>query len=404
MSHHEFPPTLDEVCTFIVDCLHKTAPTQEDGYPLIRTPNIGKGRLLLDGVYRVSEQTYEVWTQRAIPEPNDLILAREAPAGNIAIVREGEQVALGQRTVHLRPDPSKIDPAFLCYFLLAPKQQGDLLANETGATAKHVNMKDIRRLKLNGLPDKSTQKKIASILSSYDDLIENNQRRARLLENSIHLLFNEWFLRLRFPGYECVKINKGIPQDWEDLHVPDIIEINPKTSVEKEKEILYVPMSALSEVDMTANSEDFEKRTKHTSVKFKKDDVLLARITPCLENGKTGYAYFLNNDDVACGSTEFIVLRGSKVSQAFTYALARSYGFREHAIKSMTGSSGRQRVQADCFTKFPVLLPPSHLLQQFDKFASSCIDQICVLMDQVKRLEQARDLLLPRLMNGDITV
>ena len=112
--------TLNDACEFIVDCLHKTAPAQEVGYPSIRTPNVGRGRLLLDGVNRVSEDVFAEWTKRAVPVPGDLILAREAPAGNVAIVNEGQTVCLGQRTVHLRPDREKVDPHFLCYYLLAP--------------------------------------------------------------------------------------------------------------------------------------------------------------------------------------------------------------------------------------------------------------------------------------------
>ncbi len=149
------PDALADACEFVVDCRRATAPTEEDGYPLIRTPNIGKGRLDFTGVQRVWEDTYQKWTRRAMPQPGDLILAREAPAGNVAIVSEGESVCLGQRTVHLRPNTKKVDPQFLCYFLLAPPQQGKLLAGETGATAKHVNMKDIRRLNLSGLPSLS---------------------------------------------------------------------------------------------------------------------------------------------------------------------------------------------------------------------------------------------------------
>src|SRR6266480_7745073 len=159
--------TLDKVCEFIVDCLHNTAPTQDSGFPVIRTPNIGKGRLLLDDVYRVSEEVYGIWTQRAVPEPGDLILAREAPAGNVAIVKEGEKVCLGQRTVHLRPNRNIVDPDFLCYFLLSPPQQGKLLAGETGATAKHVNMKDIRQLELVGLPSLTVQRAAGSLLAAY---------------------------------------------------------------------------------------------------------------------------------------------------------------------------------------------------------------------------------------------
>jgi Restriction endonuclease S subunits len=209
------PLTLNDVCEFIVDCLHATAPTQDEGYPLIRTPNIGKGRLNLDGVYRVSEDTYEKWTQRAVPQENDLILAREAPAGNVATVRNGPQVCLGQRTVHLRPDPKQIEPAFLCYYLLAPPQQGALLAGETGATSKHVNMKDIRRLPLKGLPKRNVQQTIGRVLSAYDDMIENNRRRIQLLEQAARLLYKEWFVHLRFPVHGHVTITDGMPEGWE---------------------------------------------------------------------------------------------------------------------------------------------------------------------------------------------
>ena len=102
--------SLDELCEFIVDCEHKTAPVQDTGYPSIRTPNIGKGRLLLKNVNRVSEQTYKIWTKRAVPESGDLILAREAPVGNVAIIPKGLKICLGQRTTLIRPDKSKVRP------------------------------------------------------------------------------------------------------------------------------------------------------------------------------------------------------------------------------------------------------------------------------------------------------
>ena len=396
--------TLDDVCAFIVDCLHATAPVQENGVPLIRTPNIGRGRLLLDGVYHVSEDTYAEWTRRAKPEADDLILAREAPAGNVAIIKNGQTVCLGQRTVHLRPDAQQVDPDFLCYFLLAPPQQGLLLAGETGATAKHVNMKDIRRLPLRKMPSIESQRRAGRILAAYDDLIENNRRRTLLLEQTARLLYKEWFIHLRFPGHEHTQIINGVPEGWEDTFLPDVIDVNPKTPVEKGKEILYVPMSALSETGMTVNTADFERRTIHTAVKFKKNDVLLARITPCLENGKTGYAYFLGDYEVACGSTEFIVLSGRLVSPSFTYCLARSYPFRGNAIKSMIGSSGRQRVQVSCFDEYKVSLPPKYLLEMFDDIANTAFDQIRVLVAQNDKLTKARNLLLPKLINGEVAV
>ncbi len=139
---------LSDVCEFIVDCPHSTAPDEGVGYPLIRTPNVGKGRLILEGVHRVSENTYKKRTLRGTPEPGDLIFAREAPAGNVALVMPGQQVCLGQRTVQLRPNKAIADSAFLTYYLLAPEQQYGLLGTANGATVAHVNIPTIKNLEI----------------------------------------------------------------------------------------------------------------------------------------------------------------------------------------------------------------------------------------------------------------
>jgi len=156
---------LSELCDLIVDCEHKTAPTQEEGIPSIRTPNIGKGVLLLDGVYRVSEETYRLWTRRAEPLPGDLILAREAPAGNVAVIPENTKVCLGQRTVLIRPDRRVFEPEFLALALLQPTMQQKLLDHSRGATVQHVNMKDIRALDLGATPPLSEQRDIVSAVA-----------------------------------------------------------------------------------------------------------------------------------------------------------------------------------------------------------------------------------------------
>jgi restriction endonuclease S subunit len=156
---------LCELCELIVDCEHKTAPTQEEGIPSIRTPNIGKGVLLLDGVYRVSEETYRLWTRRAEPLPGDLILAREAPAGNVAVIPENTKVCLGQRTVLIRPDRRVFEPEFLALALLQPTIQQKLLDHSRGATVQHVNMKDIRALDLGPIPPLSVQRGIVSAVA-----------------------------------------------------------------------------------------------------------------------------------------------------------------------------------------------------------------------------------------------
>ncbi len=159
---------LAELCDLIVDCEHKTAPIQQEGIPSIRTPNIGKGKLLLNGVNRVSEKTYKTWTQRAEPSPGDLILAREAPAGNVAVIPENMRVCLGQRTVLIRPKADVLEPTFLAFLLLEPKTQATLLAHSRGATVQHVNMKDIRALDVGAIPSLEVQRSIVSTLLSFD--------------------------------------------------------------------------------------------------------------------------------------------------------------------------------------------------------------------------------------------
>jgi type I restriction enzyme S subunit len=139
---------LNELCHDIIDCEHKTAPTQENGYLLIRTTNIGEGRLLLDGVKKVSSEIYAEWTKRATPNPGDLILAREAPVGNVSIIPENLKVCLGQRTVLIKVDKSKADPRYLMYLLLGNAIQKWFKLLSAGATVAHLNVGETRELEL----------------------------------------------------------------------------------------------------------------------------------------------------------------------------------------------------------------------------------------------------------------
>ncbi|MBP5979937.1 MAG: restriction endonuclease subunit S [Halomonas sp.] len=168
--------SLSCISQLIVDCEHKTAPTQETGYPSIRTPNIGEGYLFLDNVKRVSEETYHHWTKRALPKGGDLILAREAPAGNVGVIPEGEQVCLGQRTVLIRPKYNFVNSKYLAYLMLHPLMQKRLLSTSTGATVQHVNMRDIRALGIGRLP--SIDEQIKDI-----DALERVQEHVAQLES-----------------------------------------------------------------------------------------------------------------------------------------------------------------------------------------------------------------------------
>jgi len=146
---------------------------------------------------------------------------------------------------------------------------------------------------------------------------------------------------------------------------------------------------------------DVETRTGNSGSKFQNGDTLFARITPCLENGKTAFVQFLPDEKAtACGSTEFIVLRSRMLTPEFVYCLARSAMFRDNAIKSMTGASGRQRVQEKCFDRFLIAEPPGMLLARFSEVVTTSFHLIQALYLQTNNLAQTRDLLLPRLLSG----
>ena len=291
--------TLNEVCEFIVDCPHSTAKDEGDGYPLIRTPNIGRGRLILDGVQRVSKAVFDKRNARAVPQPGDLIFAREAPAGNVAVIQDGQEVCLGQRTVLIRPNHRIADSDFLAYYLLSPEQQYGLTGTANGATVAHVNLPVIRNLKIS-LPDLDVQRRIAGVLKAYDDLIENNQKQIKLLEEAAQRLYKEWFVDLHFPGYEDTKIVDGLPEGWEKCTLEEAIESNPKTTLSKKRLKQSIPVAALSTNSMVLDTHEFTETESNSGSKFQNGDTLLARITPCLENGKTGFVDNIESQESFC--------------------------------------------------------------------------------------------------------
>lgn len=370
--------TLDEVCEFIVDCLHSTAPTQADGAPLIRTPNIGRGRLILDGVNRVSDEVYKERTRRATPEPNDLILAREAPAGNIAVVKRGQRVCLGQRTVHLRPDRKQVDPDFLCYYLLAPQQQGALLAGETGVTSTHVNMRDIRRLLLKDLPEPRTQKAIGQLLSAYDDLLENNRRRIQLLEQAARLLHKEWFIRLRFPGHERVKIKDGVPEGWQMETIGGIAPFQYGKALKKDDRVPG-PYAVYGSSGVVGT---------HEKALVNGPGIIVGR------KGNVGSVYWSKDDFYPIDTVYFVETKYCSIY--LYYALLRTpFINTDVAVPGLNRAFAHSR---------PLLVPDNTILALFEKYAASVYGQINRLEKYNQTLAKARDLLLPRLMSGEVMV
>ena len=277
-----------------------------------------------------------------------------------------------------------------------------MINSMTGATGRQRVNNDIFADMEFDFPDLPTQRRIASILSAYDDLIENNRRQIQLLEEAAQRLYREWFVELRFPGYENVEIVDGVPEGWQVVFLGDVIEFDPKVPLTKDRMKQSVPMAALSASSMVLDQSLIENTMSNSGSKFKNGDSLLARITPCLENGKTAFVDCLDCDEGAVGSTEFIVMRSKNLNPYMVYCIARSDCFRTEAINSMTGSDGRQRAQKDKLKALSYILPPKSLIDRFEQFAQPCFDKIRVLNRQNGFLVKARDKLLPKLMSGEM--
>ena len=380
-------------------------PFVDSGVNFIKAEALN-GDSALDGVgfAFISESTHERLKRSILAEGDVLVTIAGAQVGRYGIVRTEHLPANTNQAVGIiRVHRQSANPRFVYYFFKNPQTFRVCQGIGGQAAQPNINLNVLKGFDL-PLPDLRTQHAIVEVISSYDDLIENNRRRIALLEEAARLLYREWFVHLRFPGHEHVEIKEGLPEGWNRLSASEAFRVNPRTPRNDDGTIAYFPMASLPEGGMVIDTGGVEHREKSTSVRFRNGDTLFARITPCLENGKTGFVQVLDPDEVACGSTEFIVLRGHHVSDYFVYLTARQPDFRENAIKSMIGSSGRQRVQPSCFDRYLVPVPSDLIAELFLEAAKPLFEQIGCLDQQNQRLTLARDLLLPRLMNGEIAV
>ena len=290
---------------------------------------------------------------------------------------------------------------FIAYLL----ESLDLGALVSSAAVPGINRNHLHTL-LVWVPDRPLQASIAASLGAFDDLIENNWRRIEILEESARLLYREWFVHFRFPGHEDVELVDSdlglIPEGWEVNVASIALEITPKLRAKKDQEYRFITMGDLSASSMDCRPS--EVRSGNSGAKFQNGDILFARITPCLENGKTGFVQCLDHGEIGRGSTEFIVLRGRRLSPEYTYLLAREDGFRQHAITSMSGASGRQRVSNACFDSYLLAVPPPAVAQRFSDLVAPMFSLVARLADQNETLREARDLLLPRLISGELDI
>lgn len=415
---------LADVCEAVVDCPHSTPVWTDSGVIVLRNQNIRGGRLDLSTPSYTDEKHYEERTRRIIPQKHDLVITREAPMGEVCLLPAGLRCCLGQRMVLLRVRASAMAPRYLLYALQSPAVQYEILVNEgTGSTVSNLRIPVLESLPI-PCPPLPEQKRIAHILGTLDDKIELNRRMNATLEGISRAIFKSWFVdfdpvRQKAAGQQPVGMDAQtaalfpdsfeeseigeVPTGWRVVPLPEIIEVNPTRSLRKGETAPYLDMANMPTSGHTPD--ELIPRPFGSGTRFMNGDTLLARITPCLENGKTAFIDCLQMDEVAWGSTEFIVLRPHPpLPPEFAYCLARDDGFREFAIQSMTGSSGRQRVPAESLGHFQLARPPAGLCEVFAERLQPYFRRIRAAADESRTLAALRDTLLPKLLSGEVRV
>ncbi|SEI76133.1 restriction endonuclease subunit S [Nitrosomonas eutropha] len=326
-----------------------------------------------------------------------------------------------QRVGLLVFNPSaEADARFVEYLLRSHEYRAWVIGSATGTTVKHTSPSRIEAFRTL-VPPPSEQRAIAHILGTLDDKIELNRRRNQTLEAMARALFKDWFVdfgpvRAKMRGREPYLPadlwnlfpdrldDEGRPGGWETVPASELIEFNPSEPLRKGTPAPYLDMASLP----TSGSwpEPPVTRNFGSGMRFRNGDTLLARITPCLENGKTAFVQCLPNDTIGWGSTEYIVMRPkSPVPAEYPYLLARDDAFREHAIRSMTGTSGRQRAQGDSVAAFKLASPPDkNVWHAFAKQVMPLFESIKSNAKANETLAQLRDSLLPKLISGELRI
>ncbi len=378
---------LEEVIEKFIDYRGKTPIKTETGIPLVTAKIVKNGKILTPNEF-IAPEDYDLWMTRGLPEINDVVLTTEAPLGEVALIKD-KNVALAQRIIVLRGKKSYVFDPFLKFYFQNETGQHELQSRSSGTTVFGIKAAVLKKVPIT-LPPLLEQNAIAAVLSSLDDKIDLLHRQNKTLESIAESLFRKWFI-------------EEAQDEWADGTIADLIEFNPHRKLSKGTIAPYLEMASLN--NSTFNPDDWYDRAFSSGTKFINRDTLLARITPCLENGKTAYVTFLDKNQVGWGSTEYIVMRPKgELHPFFAYALARNTDFRAYTEGCLAGSSGRQRVEIQHLKNYVIKIPSQDIVSEFNFLTEPITAKLHSNFLQIRTLEKLRDTLLPKLMSGEVRV
>ena len=391
----------DSYCGSVRDGTHESPQFVEDGRLLITSKNIRNGRVILDTANLISEQDFTNINRRSKVDQWDVLFSMIGTVGEVCLVRE-EEPTFAIKNIGLFKVGDELKAKWLYYWLCSPIAQATIRQACRGASQQYIPLGELRKFQVRVPKKPGVMCKVVDNLSAYDDLIENNLRRIVLLEEASRLLYREWFVHFRFPGYEHVKIINGLPEGWEPRTLGDIASTNSESFRLKElpQELNYIDISSVAQGRIVSKNQMVSTEAPGRARRKARDgDVIWSNVRPNLR----AYALVREPDHNDVFSTGFTVLSAIGVPFTWFYMLVTTDSFVGHLVNHATGV-GYPAVRPDDFERASVVLPPAEVLKCFHESTESNFRLVTKLEQQNRKLAQARDLLLPRLMNGEIAV
>jgi len=375
----------------------KNVELGDRGIPFARAGNVQEGLSFSEADRFPVENLERVG--RKVSQPGDVVFTSKGTVGRFAYVREDTErfVYSPQLCFWRSHDPEFLYPRFLYFWMHSQEFMGQVNAVRSQTDmADYVSLRNQRKFAIT-VPSIQVQGRIAEVLSAYDDLIENNNRRMELLEEAIHLLFREWFVYLRFPGHERVEVEDGVPEGWERVSFADLAEFRngyafkPGHRGEEGKPIVKIPELREGVTQKTPRNSGHGIPRRHH---FDDGTLLFSWSGSFVVRVWNGGPAMLNQH-------LFQVLPNGRCTVAFLEPALR------HSIdrfRSLSVGTTMKHIRRSALQEVDVLLPEPSLLRAFEELAARMLRQRAALERTNRKLREARDLLLPRLMDGRIPV
>jgi len=381
----------------------KNFTNDESDIPLVKGDNLHQGYIDWENSKRWSKEMLmgldKFWLKSF-----DIVVAMDRPWVTSGlkwsyIKSKDPKSLLVQRVARIRTkDSSKIYQVFLRYLIGSNYFSNYVKPIVTGVNVPHSSGTQIGNFII-PIPPITFQKKIAAILSAYDDLIENNNRRIAILEKTAEEIYKEWFVRMRFPGHETAKFEKGIPAGWQLRKLSEICdEIRDGVKLKDLKpETKYIGLEHILRKSLAIKQNATIESVNSNKLLFKKRDILFAKIRPYL------HKVAISNFDGACSSDTIVIRPKREFIEGFLFFTVFSNTFIELATISSKGTK-MPRADWDFLKQLKMAVPDESLLKQYQEKFEVIICQIQGKLSAISNLKQTRDRLLTRLISGKLSV